>query len=67
MDQLLKDADYSNDDVETFHEDFNIGLSDDAYINVDIPDFKDGKRGRFVHDFKANITGKRKFSFLLWI
>lgn len=27
---------------------------DDGYARVDVPDFKDGRRGRFMHDFKEN-------------
>lgn len=28
----------------------------DSYTDIKIPDFKDGRRGRFIHDFKNNQT-----------
>lgn len=29
----------------------------DNYEKIDVPDFKDGRRGRFIHDFNSNVTG----------
>ncbi|XP_055839841.1 integral membrane protein 2B [Episyrphus balteatus] len=42
-----------NDDF--FREDIELDLTDDeSYSKIDVPDFKDGRRGRFMHDFKEN-------------
>lgn len=38
-----------------FREEFEIGLADDEnYSKITVPDFRDGRRGRFLHDFKNN-------------
>jgi integral membrane protein 2B len=29
---------------------------DESYTDIKIPDFKDGRQGRFIHDFKKNQT-----------
>lgn len=29
---------------------------DDSYADIKIPDFRDGRRGRFIHDYKNNQT-----------
>lgn len=29
---------------------------DDSYADIKIPDFKDGRQGRFIHDYKKNQT-----------
>ncbi|XP_016992237.1 integral membrane protein 2B [Drosophila rhopaloa] len=43
-------------DENYFREDIELdGDSDEeGYARVDVPDFKDGRRGRFMHDFKEN-------------
>ncbi|KAI8035405.1 hypothetical protein M5D96_011848, partial [Drosophila gunungcola] len=43
-------------DDNYFREDIELdGDSDEeGYARVDVPDFKDGRRGRFMHDFKEN-------------
>ncbi|XP_031627590.1 uncharacterized protein LOC116343578 [Contarinia nasturtii] len=44
-----------NDDI--FREEFDLGLSDDdSYAKINVPDFRDGRVGRFLHDFKYNQT-----------
>lgn len=40
----------------TFQENFEIN-DDQKYEKIDVPDFKDGRSGRFIHDFNTNITG----------
>ncbi|KAH8412888.1 hypothetical protein KR009_006535 [Drosophila setifemur] len=44
------------DDSAFFREDIELDgeSDDDGYARVDVPDFKDGRRGRFMHDFKEN-------------
>jgi len=39
-----------------FREDFEIDIDSDVE-KVDVPDFRDGRSGRFIHDFNTNITG----------
>lgn len=37
---------------------FELDLSDDeSSAKINVPDFKDGRRGRFIHDFKQNQSG----------
>ncbi|GAB0087291.1 uncharacterized protein DMENIID0001_015840 [Sergentomyia squamirostris] len=39
-------------------EELDLDLSDDeSYARIDVPDFKDGRPGRFFHDFKFNQSG----------
>lgn len=38
-----------------FKEEIELGLADDeSFSKIDIPDFRDGRTGRFYHDFKFN-------------
>ncbi|XP_017784330.1 PREDICTED: integral membrane protein 2B [Nicrophorus vespilloides] len=39
-----------------FKEKFEVDM-DDEYEKIDVPDFKDGRDGRFIHDFNTNTTG----------
>lgn len=40
-----------------FKEEVEVQNDDaDSYADIKIPDFKDGRRGRFIHDFKNNLT-----------
>lgn len=40
-----------------FREDVEIKDDDvDSYADIKIPDFRDGRRGRFIHDYKNNQT-----------
>ena len=40
-----------------FREDVEIkDDDDDSYADIKIPDFRDGRRGRFIHDYKNNQT-----------
>lgn len=39
----------------SFQENFELDLSEDeSYSKVDVPEFRDGLSGRFLHDFKFN-------------
>uniref|UniRef100_A0A1L8D981 Integral membrane protein 2 n=1 Tax=Nyssomyia neivai TaxID=330878 RepID=A0A1L8D981_9DIPT len=41
-----------------FKEELELDLSDDeSYARIDVPDFKNGRPGRFLHDFKYNQSG----------
>jgi len=40
-----------------FREEFDLDLSEEeSYAKIDVPDFRDGRAGRFLHDFKSNQT-----------
>ncbi|XP_033149748.1 integral membrane protein 2B isoform X2 [Drosophila busckii] len=42
-------------DKNFFREEIELdGSDDESFAKVDVPDFKDGRRGRFMHDFKEN-------------
>ncbi|XP_037814784.1 uncharacterized protein LOC119605636 [Lucilia sericata] len=48
------DSNLNNDD-DFFREEIEMDISDDeSYTKIDVPDFKDGRHGRFMHDFKEN-------------
>jgi integral membrane protein 2B len=52
--------DSSEDMINTksyFQEEFEIDLDYQVYEQIDVPDFRGGRRGRFIHDFSANKTG----------
>jgi integral membrane protein 2B len=56
---LSSDADISPEALKLndlfFKEEFELGLGDDdSFAKIDIPDFRDGRTGRFYHDFKFN-------------
>lgn len=40
----------------TLQESFEID-AERKYEKIDVPDFRDGRSGRFIHDFNTNITG----------
>lgn len=49
--------DEQNDRSSFFREEFDLDLTDDnAYAKINVPDFQDGRIGRFLHDFKGNQT-----------
>lgn len=39
-----------------FQENFEIS-DDEKFEKIDVPDFRDGRSGRFIHDFNTNTTG----------
>ncbi len=36
-----------------FREEFEIDLDDEKYAKVAVPDFKNGRLGRFIHEFDS--------------
>ncbi|XP_029178841.1 integral membrane protein 2C [Nylanderia fulva] len=40
-----------------FKEKFEIDLENEHYEKIDVPDFRGGRQGRFIHDFNINKTG----------
>ena len=44
-----------------FKERFEIDLENENYEKIDVPDFSEGRQGRFIHDF--NIVGSFYFIF----
>lgn len=52
------------DDVENFQtivsnyfqEQFELDLENEKFEKIDVPDFRDGRSGRFIHDFNTNKT-----------
>ncbi|KAF2898962.1 hypothetical protein ILUMI_07223 [Ignelater luminosus] len=42
---------------EFLQEEFELDLEKESYEKIDVPDFRDGRSGRFIHDFNANMTG----------
>lgn len=52
---LEKSAD--NNIRNFFQESFEIDLENEHYEGIDVPDFKGGRQGRFIHDFNINLTG----------
>lgn len=44
-------------DRNFFREEFDLDFTDDnEYAKINVPDFQDGRVGRFLHDFKGNQT-----------
>lgn len=40
-----------------FKEQFEFDLENEHYEKIDVPDFRGGRQGRFIHDFNTNKTG----------
>lgn len=47
-----------------FKEEFDIDMEEENYEKIDVPDFRGGRRGRFIHDFNANKTGNKSSNFV---
>lgn len=43
----------SYQDTNFFREEFEIDLTDEKYTKVEVPDFKNGRLGRFIHEFDS--------------
>lgn len=55
--RLNDTADNENDNGEPkfFRQEFDLDLSDDqGFAKIDVPSFRDGRDGLFLHDFKHN-------------
>jgi integral membrane protein 2B len=52
-----------------FREVFVLDLEDESFADIQVPDFRDGRRGRYLHDFKYNqsaiIDAKAKHCFIM--
>lgn len=46
-----------SDSRSFFKERFEIDLENEHYEKIDVPDFRGGRQGRFIHDFYVNKTG----------
>lgn len=53
-----KDLDLALDNF--FKERFEIDLENEHYEEIDVPDFRGGRQGRFIHDFNNVSTRKSK-------
>ena len=40
-----------------FQEGIELDLEEEKYEKIEVPDFRDGRSGRFIHDFSNNLTG----------
>lgn len=40
-----------------FKERFEIDIANEQFEKIDVPDFRGGRQGRFIHDFNINKTG----------
>ncbi|CAL4063146.1 unnamed protein product [Meganyctiphanes norvegica] len=49
------DAEWTGESL--FKEEFELDLDEEFYEKIHVPDFGFGRQGRFVHDFKTNMTG----------
>lgn len=43
--------------VDYFQEKFELDIDNEEYEKIDVPDFRNGRQGRFIHDFNTNRTG----------
>jgi len=56
--QRIENETNSKVDDQIFTQAFDLDLSDEQrYAKIDVPDFRDGRTGRFLHDFKKNQSG----------
>lgn len=53
MQSLIDDLNNSQGDI--FKEEFDLDMDEDV-AKISVPDFRDGRFGRFLHDFKNNQT-----------
>lgn len=44
-------------DTNFIQEEFEIDVNREEYEKINVPDFRDGRSGRFIHDFNTNKTG----------
>lgn len=57
MESIFPQFDDNTIHEKFFKEEFEIKDDDkESYADVKIPDFRDGRRGRFIHDYKNNQT-----------
>lgn len=69
--EVRKDQERNNRHLENqyFREVFDLDMTDESsYADVKVPDFRDGRSGRYLHDFKYNqsaIIDKDKRCFIM--
>jgi len=51
-DSLQADADMAS----FFRENFELDVEDEVMAKIEVPDFKNGRMGRFIHEFDSNKT-----------
>jgi integral membrane protein 2B len=57
MESEIQSLDDKSVQEKFFRDEIEIQDDDDeSYADIKIPDFRDGRRGRFIHDFKNNQT-----------
>lgn len=57
-DDLLRENSNFIDSMGNFlQEEFEIDMENQSYEKINVPDFRNGRSGRFIHDFNTNITG----------
>ena len=57
MESEMSSLDEDTIQKKWFKEEIEVKDDDsDSYADIKIPDFKDGRRGRFIHDYKNNQT-----------
>ncbi|KAK5647109.1 hypothetical protein RI129_005573 [Pyrocoelia pectoralis] len=68
VDELTKvDSNMIENMGSYLQEEFELDLENQIYEKIDVPDFQNGRSGRFIHDFGTNttsivdVTGKRCF------
>lgn len=57
------DRQMNHDISNFFKEKFEIDLEYESYEKIDVPDFRGGRRGRFIHDF--NIVSSKMYSYFI--
>lgn len=58
VDQFInKEMERYEQDDSYWNEEIELDFENDNYEKINVPDFKDGRRGRFIHDFNSNVTG----------
>jgi hypothetical protein len=51
---LIRSSSLTDDKTDGFfQEEFEIDLENEDYEKINVPDFRDGRRGRFIHDFNS--------------
>lgn len=65
---ILNESDTTDYGDNFFKQEFDLDMSDDAgFAKINVPNFRDGREGRFLHDFKHNesaiidLSAKRCF------
>lgn len=61
IDRDMVNDNFMNDDFDynynSLNEKIELDLRNEDYEKIEVPDFRDGRSGRFIHDFNTNKTG----------